>query len=479
MRHAGVFLDGKIPPQSHRLHALDALGGAHHLADGFGLRRGQRFLAGMFREHAGVKGRHFRHRRRRRLAQRLGEQGIERDGGLQLGQHAIALGGEFLRLELGQHQERRGHRMPLAEVPQMLAPPAGDRGVKFPLLGEGAEFVIRFVPPFRAELEVFLHRLRREQGAFFLGEEIRHRLLFVRQIGFIGEIGRGALRLAEERFVRRLLAGGEDAVKAVVIGGGDGIELVVVAAGAGHRHRLEAAEGHVDAIVDDVGLVVEEAAAEGEEAHRREVARVVPAQRLIGGELGEDELVVGQVVVEGAHHPVAVGVAVGVAALFLEDVAFGIRIARDVQPVARPAFAEPRIGQEPVHELFQGLRIGIGGEGFDLLGGGRQAEEIEIRAADERRPVRLGRKRQPFFREGGEDEGVQRLPDARGVGQRGRGGSLHRLEGPMRADLLGGGGFTPDGQRRDQRQRGQQRGGHAGPDIGKKRRHQKKAIRAP
>ena len=69
----------------------------------------------------------------------------------------------------------------------------------------------------------------------------------------------------------------------------------------------------------------------------------------VAGELLADELVVGQVAVEGVDHPVAVAVhlrdrVVGV-------VAGGVGVADDVEPVPAPALAVGRRGEQPVDDL--------------------------------------------------------------------------------------------------------------------------------
>ena len=79
------------------------------------------------------------------------------------------------------------------------------------------------------------------------------------------------LRAADQREVARLVAAREDAVEGVVILDGDRVVLVVVAAGAGDGEGEGAARHHVDAVVDDVGLVIQEAAAEGEETEGGEM----------------------------------------------------------------------------------------------------------------------------------------------------------------------------------------------------------------
>ena len=124
---------------------------------------------------------------------------------------------------------------------------------------------------------------------------------------------------------------------------------MIVAAGAGHGHALGAAHHDVDAVVDDVGDAVEEAAAEGQEAEGGEVAIILRVLGdLVGRDLEPQELVVRQILVERIHHPVAVGVGVRVATFLLEDIAFRVGVARDVEPVAGPAFAEGGRGEQAV-----------------------------------------------------------------------------------------------------------------------------------
>ena len=72
--------------------------------------------------------------------------------------------------------------------------------------------------------------------------------------------------------VVRLDRAGEDAVERVIVVGRDRVELVVVAAGAGDRQAEQAAADDVDPVVDDLVLVVEEPAADGQEPQRRQRA---------------------------------------------------------------------------------------------------------------------------------------------------------------------------------------------------------------
>ena len=129
-------------------------------------------------------------------------------------------------------------------------------------------------------------------------------------------------------------AAGEHPVEGVVVVGGDGVVLMVVAAGAGDREPHRGAGHRVDAVVDDVVGDAEEATAEGEEAHRGLGSRIVGGG-LVGGQLQDEEAVVGKILVEGLDHPVAIGGGVHPHAVFAGvDIALGVGIAGEVEPAA-------------------------------------------------------------------------------------------------------------------------------------------------
>ena len=229
---------------------------------------------------------------------------------------------------------------------------------------------------------------------------------------------------AEERKLGRFAEVREDGVEGVVVFGGDGVELVVVAAGAGDGEAEEGAGGGVDAVVDGFGDAVGELAAEADEAEGGEVLSVEGGEA-VGGELVEDELVVGQVGVEGGDDPIAIGVGPGVALGGVDGVVDGVGVAGEVEPVAAPAFAVVGGGEEAVDEFGVGVGGRVGGEGFDFGGGGGETGEVEADAADESAPVG-GRGEGEAF--GGEALGEQAVDSARGADG--------FLEGPQ---LLGGG----------------------------------------
>ncbi len=249
-------------------------------------------------------------------------------------------------------------------------------------------------------------------------------------------LGVGVVERFEEGFFLGFFRGGEDAVEGVVVFLGDGVEFVVVAAGAGDREAESAAGDDINAVVDDVILVIEEAPAEREEAHGGEGSFIVGEVELVGGDLFDEELVIGFVVFEGLDDVVAVGIGVGVAAFFLEDVAFGIGVAGDIEPVAGPAFAVAG----GVEELFDGGGVVFGGgvleEGVDLLGGGGEAGEVIVEPAEERARVGWGCGLGLGGFEFSEDELVDGVGGPVLVLDWGRVGLGEGLEGPV---VLGGG----------------------------------------
>ena len=126
----------------------------------------------------------------------------------------------------------------------------------------------------------------------------------------------------------------------------------------------------------------------------------------VAGELVDDELVVGKVVVEGLDEPVAVfpDVAVGVVAQ-----AFGIGVTREIHPDGGPAFAEARGGEQALGlggNCGGEILFGGGLEGVEFREGGREADEIEGSAAQPLGGLGGGGGREVFRLELGEDEAV-------------------------------------------------------------------------
>ena len=184
----------------------------------------------------------------------------------------------------------------------------------------------------------------------------------------------------------------------------------------------------------------EEAAAAGDEAQGGEVGGIGRNQ-LVSGELKQEETIVGQVGVEGVDDPVTVGGCVDEAGFFASvNVALGVGVAGDVEPMASPAFAVPGGVEKAVNESAGrtgAVLGGFGDEAVNVGGFGGKAGEIKAEASDE--GARVGRRGgvDSGGFEPGEDEAVDGIlcrSGAAGVGDR---DGTHGLEGPMFAGVVG------------------------------------------
>ena len=258
---------------------------------------------------------------------------------------------------------------------------------------------------------------------------------------------RGLLALAQKVAVRRridqraqqgffggLLRGGEHAVQSVIILHRDGIELVVVTARAGDGQAHQAAGDDVDAVVDDVVLVVEKTPAEGEEPERGERRLVLAQWQTVGGELLDDETVVGQVGVERADHVIAVRVRESVAALLVAgEVALRVGVARHIEPEASPALAVSGRGQQSIDGPLIGRTVTrvIAHKILGLLGRRRQARQPVRHPPQQGAGLRLRRSGKFALRLRRADERVDRRNDRLTRGR--EGGFSHRLQRPVPA----------------------------------------------
>ena len=289
-------------------------------------------------------------------------------------------------------------------------------------------------------------------------DELAKPLLVVSAVG----VGRRVLAdekgVADDRILLGLDDGGEDAVQGVVVGGGNRVELMVVATRAGHGQSEETLGRRIDTLVDGV-VVILEALADGDEAEGSE-ARVVLGQvrQAVGGKLLDDELVVGLIGIERVDDVVTVGPRGFESldrAVFLESLSVGIT--GGIEPVAGPAFAVVRRSQEAIHgalddggrgagrlaftqgqRVHRQSRIILAGKGVDFHAGGRKADQVIGKAAEQRFAVGGLTRHEAFLVELGQHEGVDLVLTPSGVAQLGRHGDLaDRLEGPVTAGLIG------------------------------------------
>lgn len=231
--------------------------------------------------------------------------------------------------------------------------------------------------------------------------------------------------------------GVEDALEGVEITSGDGIEFMVVTLSAGDSKTEEAAGEGINALILHFGGEGKEAGG-GSPLFAHKVA----------GDLSFDELVIGQILIEGIDDPVAVaeGVWIGV---ILSGIELVVGVAGDIEPVAAPAFAIAGGGEQAVDDVFPGTRGAVALEGEDLFDGGWQAREIEEGAADESAAAGGLGDSEPFLFEAGEDEAVDFIADRDGGLDGGWGGFFDGLKAPPGAlfggDFVrGGGGHSAD-----------------------------------
>ncbi len=214
----------------------------------------------------------------------------------------------------------------------------------------------------------------------------------------------------------------------------DGIVFVIVALGAADRQAQKdrargghAVEQRLDAVLllihaaflVDHGVAME---AGGDFLIERGVRQQVASQLL------DRELIERHVAVERVDHPIAV---MPHHARIVIAKSVGVGIARGVQPVAAPALAVMRRSQQAIHKAVICIRTAVGEKGVDLRGRGRQSDQVQAQAADQRGAIGFGRGRQVFLIEAREHEPVDGIARPRCVAHRGRWGTHRNLERPV------------------------------------------------
>ncbi len=234
----------------------------------------------------------------------------------------------------------------------------------------------------------------------------------------------------------RNLRAAEDAVQRIEIRRRNGVVFVVVTAGANHRQPHQSTGHHVDPVIDLLLGAPQKTRPHREKTQscQRRIVRLQAEQ--IRCDLFADKLTVGFVIIEGTDHIVTVSPGKGVAEIHRREEILRVRIARDVQPVAPPAFAEMRRGKQFI-DLGRDGRIGIAGKsrdkGFHLRITWRQSGEIEMQPFQKRRSIRTWRGGQALFPAPGID---QRINRRRPLFQRFCRRFHHRLKRPMRHRLF-------------------------------------------
>ena len=179
----------------------------------------------------------------------------------------------------------------------------------------------------------------------------------------------------------------KNAGRAVVVNLADRIEFVIVAARAFDGQADEGGGGCVHHVLKArvkivgrvVGFIVPRAGADHSGSNDR---LLVAIGHLVAGQLIGHEPVVRHVVVEGVDHPVAIPPNVWLQLIAL--VAARLSEADEVEPVPRPAFAVMLGSEQFINQLLVSLRVFVIDESLHLSGGRRQAQQVKVRAANER-----------------------------------------------------------------------------------------------
>ena len=113
-----------------------------------------------------------------------------------------------------------------------------------------------------------------------------------------------------------------------------------------------------------------------------------------------------------------------------------IRVARQIEPMPRPAFAEGFGLEQPIHHSLVSLRRRVGREAGDVLRSWGQASEIKRDTTQPSVSIRIRRRLQAARFELREDEAIHWITCPRDILYSGRCRVTHRLKGPELPALL-------------------------------------------
>ena len=161
-----------------------------------------------------------------------------------------------------------------------------------------------------------------------------------------------------------------------------------MAAGAAHRQAQESRTRCGDDVIEFVltghfilhqDHISDERAVTAEaQGHKR---IVVTVRQFVSRELLQNESIVGCVLIEGTNDVVAVTPCIGAKPVIF--VAVTVCIAGHVQPVTGPALPVAFRVQQPIDELFVGIRRGVILKRLHLFRAGWQPDQVKIDPADQ------------------------------------------------------------------------------------------------
>ena len=302
--------------------------------------------------------RDLRHRGGRRAGKRLGHQRIDRLVRVPVraepGHDFPGLGREFLFRQRGEQEPGREDGVMLfAPLVEPGNPMLHDAGVEFAFPRErfGFGFVVEPLRLERGQQIIACALAQLGERVVFPGpaEVFQFAFAFL-ALGLVFIVLPGQGSRSQQRLVLRLVATREHAVKRVIVLGRNRIVFMIVTTGARDGQSQQSARDHVDAVVNDVRLIVQKTAAKGQKAHGGERPFVGSQIELVGRKLLEDEPVEREVFVERTNDIVAIRVGVGVATLLLEHVALGVGVTGHIEPVTTPPLAVTRRAKQTIHD---------------------------------------------------------------------------------------------------------------------------------
>ncbi len=209
---------------------------------------------------------------------------------------------------------------------------------------------------------------------------------------------------------------------------------MIVATGATQRQPQERGAGRADPVdhgldtklllVGAAFLIDHRVAKEpsGDELVRR------GRRQHVAGHLFDCELVERQVAIQGVDDPVAI---FPDRAGTVDRVAVGVGVVGQVEPIAPPAFAVVRRGQQPIDQPLVSIAAGVGQKRVHFFRAGRQPQQVEAQSPDERGPGGLGRRLQVGRFQPGEHKSIDRVAHPGPVLHGRRIDRGQRLERPM------------------------------------------------
>ena len=148
-----------------------------------------------------------------------------------------------------------------------------------------------------------------------------------------------------------------------------------MAPGAGNRKAKECGASRRDKVIHLIrtrpGVVFDNVFRPSRQVARRDERSWVAGSQLIPGKLMLKKCVVRHVLIEGIDDPVAVPP--GIWSVFIAFKAAGVCVADDVQPVASPALAVLRAGEEAIDNLWPSIRTAVLFECLNFFKCGGQA----------------------------------------------------------------------------------------------------------